>query len=385
MDVAEETQNGGDYNAIDDTEVDEEQVGVGNDVDSVAGEDRRHRHDARDSSQGKIFVGGVSWDTTEEVFTKHFEKYGEIIDSVIMKEKHTRKPRGFGFITFSDPSVLDKVLEDEHIINDRTVEVKRTVPREEMDVKGGQKTKKIFVGGIPPSITDDELKEYFSSYGNIVEHQIMLDRSSGRSRGFGFVTFEREDVVEAIINEDKPHELGGKEVEIKKAEPKRAGGDYGSDTRDRFGGGFPAPYGYGAAPYGVGGGSRSGGGYGGRSARGYGADAAGGYGGYGRGYGAGTAAAAGSYGGYGYRGGYGGAMYGNGEYGDDGYGSPGGFGGASYGAGAGYYGASYGAGGYGSAYGGGYGNAGGGSYSGGAGKGYGGGAPGRGRYHPYGR
>jgi hypothetical protein len=56
-----------------------------------------------------------------ETFSKHFEKYGAITDSVIMKDKHTKMPRGFGFVTFSDPSVIDKVLEDEHVIDGRTV------------------------------------------------------------------------------------------------------------------------------------------------------------------------------------------------------------------------------------------------------------------------
>ena len=56
-----------------------------------------------------------------ESFSKHFGKYGAITDSVIMKDKHTKMPRGFGFVTFSDPSVIDKVLEDEHNIDGRTV------------------------------------------------------------------------------------------------------------------------------------------------------------------------------------------------------------------------------------------------------------------------
>jgi RNA recognition motif-containing protein len=56
-----------------------------------------------------------------ETFTKHFQKYGAITDSVIMKDKHTKMPRGFGFVTFSDPSVIDRVLEDEHVIDGRSV------------------------------------------------------------------------------------------------------------------------------------------------------------------------------------------------------------------------------------------------------------------------
>lgn len=124
-----------------------------------------------------------------DTFNKHFSKYGDIIDSVIMKDKNTHMPRGFGFVTFADPSVIDRVLEDEHVIDGRTVgiymklflrnfllfkqpplisfllidfanrwhvqvEVKRTVPREDMPSKAGIKTKKIFVGGIPTALTE---------------------------------------------------------------------------------------------------------------------------------------------------------------------------------------------------------------------------------------
>lgn len=54
-------------------------------------------------------------------FNKHFGQYGEITDSVIMKDRFTGQPRGFGFITYADPSVVDKVIEDEHILNGKQV------------------------------------------------------------------------------------------------------------------------------------------------------------------------------------------------------------------------------------------------------------------------
>lgn len=54
-------------------------------------------------------------------FNKHFGNYGEITDSVIMKDRYTGQPRGFGFITYADPSVVDKVIEDTHVINGKQV------------------------------------------------------------------------------------------------------------------------------------------------------------------------------------------------------------------------------------------------------------------------
>jgi RNA recognition motif-containing protein len=56
-----------------------------------------------------------------DTFQKHFGSYGEIVDSVIMKNKHTSQPRGFGFITYADPDVVDKVMEDNHVINGKQV------------------------------------------------------------------------------------------------------------------------------------------------------------------------------------------------------------------------------------------------------------------------
>ncbi|KAI8529669.1 hypothetical protein RHMOL_Rhmol12G0242500 [Rhododendron molle] len=342
----------------------------GNNVDGSAGNDIGHRHRGGDSSSGKLFIGGVAWETSEERFTNYFLKYGEITDSVIMVDKLTGRSRGFGFVTFADPAVADRVLEQEHVIDGRAVEVKRTVPREEMQGQGAQRTRKIFVGGIPTFFTEDELKEYFSSYGSVAEHQIMIDRDTGRSRGFGFVTFESEDTVERIFSDGKTHELGGKQVEIKKAVPKRAGSDYTYDVRTRHGGSSSKSYGgfgRGAAEYG-------GGGYGGKMSRQSGPyDGYGGYGSYGGGnYGGG---AYGGYGGYGYGGfGFWGPMYNNTSgYGGGDYGTPGGYGGGSgstgYGGGKGYGGGGAGYGG-----GGGRGYGGGAGYGGGGGKGYDGGA-----------
>ncbi|PWA59673.1 nucleotide-binding alpha-beta plait domain-containing protein [Artemisia annua] len=65
----------------------------------------------------------------------------------------------------------------------------------------------------------------------------MLDHVTGRSRGFGFVTFDSEEAVEKIFVDGQLHELGGKQVEIKRAEPKRAGGDFSYDNRPCRGGG----------------------------------------------------------------------------------------------------------------------------------------------------
>lgn len=239
-------------------------------------------------------------------------------------------------MTYADPSVVDKVIEDTHILDGKTVEIKRTIPRGNMSK--GPKTRKIFVGGIPKAITDDEFKNYFDKFGKVVEHQIMRDRSTGQSRGFGFITFDSEQAVEEIISKGEMIEVGGKLVEIKKAEPKKPLSDaapiYGFDSRPPYVpagvGGFRDNYsGFGGAGYGNNQ-YMSAGGYGSRPG-GYGE-----YGGseYGRGYGVYRVGSSGGYEedpsrGYGIRpstygegfGGYGNGMTGGNGGAGDGYGA----------------------------------------------------------------
>ncbi|TYI68061.1 hypothetical protein E1A91_D08G062500v1 [Gossypium mustelinum] len=77
---------------------------------------------------------------------------------------------------------------------------------------------KLFIGGISWGTDEDRLKEYFSSFGEVVEAVIMKDRTTGRARGFGFVVFADPAVAERVIKEK--HNIDGRMVEAKKAVPR---------------------------------------------------------------------------------------------------------------------------------------------------------------------
>lgn len=74
-----------------------------------------------ESDLGKLFIGGISWDTDEERLKEYFGKYGEVIEAVIMRDRATGRARGFGFVVFADPGVAERVIMDKHIIDGRTV------------------------------------------------------------------------------------------------------------------------------------------------------------------------------------------------------------------------------------------------------------------------
>ncbi|GJS15208.1 RNA-binding protein 1 [Tanacetum coccineum] len=187
--------------------------------------------------QNKVFVGGLAWETTEDVLKEYFGFYGNVVDAVIVKDRINGSSRGFGFVSFSESSVLSKVMGESHKILGRTVDVKKAVRRSAQNQNQQEqnrefnrtngitnnndnlKTKKIFVGGLPAEITEEGFKGYFEKFGKIIDVVVMHDNITRRPRGFGFITFDAEDSVEEVIQKSF-HELGGKLVEVKKAIPK---------------------------------------------------------------------------------------------------------------------------------------------------------------------
>lgn len=93
--------------------------------------------------------------------------------------------------------------------------------------------KKLFVGNLPWSMNNDSLKELFSQFGEIVEAIVITDRFSGRSKGFGFVTFANEADAERAVAEMAEKEIENRKIVVNVARPREerprtgGGGDHG--------------------------------------------------------------------------------------------------------------------------------------------------------------
>lgn len=85
------------------------------------------------------------------------------------------------------------------------------------------KAEKMFVGSIPPSVSEADLTAYFTRFGKPMDVSLMIDHETGLSRGFAFVTFENDESLRSALNAG-PHELGGSVLEVNKALPRRSGG-----------------------------------------------------------------------------------------------------------------------------------------------------------------
>lgn len=88
-------------------------------------------NDPESEQYRKLFVGGLSYETTDDGLKEHFEQWGEIEDHIVMKDPQTKRSRGFGFITYKKSHMLDDAQASRpHKIDSREVETKRAMPRE---------------------------------------------------------------------------------------------------------------------------------------------------------------------------------------------------------------------------------------------------------------
>ncbi|CAL1371977.1 unnamed protein product [Linum trigynum] len=175
----------------------------------------------------KLFVGGVNRTTTGQELEKHFQKYGQVKDAFIVYCKQTSRSRGFGFVEFEDASAADLALNEDHIILGQKVDVCRPKPKKTdnnetaacNEGESHRRSKRVFVGGLPSTITPEEFRSSFQSFGEVSSATIVCDKHSGKPRGFGFITFESEDSADRALK-NRFYQLNGSQVEVKRANSK---------------------------------------------------------------------------------------------------------------------------------------------------------------------
>jgi len=137
---------------------------------------------------------------------------------------------------------------------------------------------KLYVGNLPYQTRDEDLQQAFSAFGQVNSAKVMMERDTGRSKGFGFVEMGSDAEAQSAINGMNGQALGGRNLVVNEARPMEPrpprsggfgggrgdGGGYGGGRGD--GGGFRSPYGGGGRS---GGGREGGGGYGGGNRGGY--------------------------------------------------------------------------------------------------------------------
>jgi len=177
-------------------------------------EDAASERTSRD--EPKLLVRQINFKSTEETLQEYFTQYGEVRE-VQLKKNHDGTSRGFGFIVFSDPAHIDLALEvAEHKIDDKVVICSRA-----KSLSDKMKTRKLFIGGLPAALSEENLREYFEKYGPIDNFQFVMNKQTNIRKAFCFIEFRDEETVEKITEGKIPpnsvvHTIEGQTVDCKK-------------------------------------------------------------------------------------------------------------------------------------------------------------------------
>lgn len=161
-----------------------------------------------------LIVLGLPWKTTEQELRQYFETYGEVLMAQVKKDPNTGQSKGFGFIRFANYEAQVRVLAKRHLIDGRWCDVK--IPNSK-DGQASELSRKVFVGRCTEDITSDDLREYFTKYGEVTD--VFIPKPF---RAFAFVTFLDPEVAQNLCGED--HIIKGTSIHIRTAAPKKDDG-----------------------------------------------------------------------------------------------------------------------------------------------------------------
>eukprot|EP00808_Paulinella_micropora_P030151 g16407.t1 len=161
----------------------------------------------------EVFVGGIAWNTTNESLSLAFSQFGDILKSKIIRDTASGAARGYGFVKFQEASSAARAVAASHwlTLDGRRIDCKFALPT----VAGGQHVRKLFVGGLPREANAHTLKKHFQKYGKVINAVVMLDRNTGLSRGFGFVTMHNNEAIQTILS--TPQVMRGRRIDVHKA------------------------------------------------------------------------------------------------------------------------------------------------------------------------
>ena len=196
------------------------------------------------------YLGGLTWDTTQDDLREYFSNFGTILDCSIKHDPTTGRSRGFAFLVFDRKEIVDKILSHhEHVVKGRKVDPKpahrRTgltgnhqmnpISSSSSSNSISNNNRKVFIGGLDPNFPDVQLREYFSQFGPIdgkiiagtkmkiigflLEIDLPYDKEKNERRPFCFISFQNEQSAQEVLRLQR-HTIGEITVDVKRAKPK---------------------------------------------------------------------------------------------------------------------------------------------------------------------
>uniref|UniRef100_A0A8C4DVU1 Polyadenylate-binding protein n=1 Tax=Dicentrarchus labrax TaxID=13489 RepID=A0A8C4DVU1_DICLA len=176
----------------------------------------------RKSGVGNIFIKNLDKSIDNKALYDTFSAFGNILSCKVVCDENGSK--GYGFVHFETQEAAERAIEKMNgmLLNDRKVFVGRFKSRKEREAELGARAKEftnVYVKNFGEDMDDEKLRELFNKYGNAMSIRVMTD-DNGKSRGFGFVSFERHEDAQKAVDEMNGKELNGKLIYVGRAQKK---------------------------------------------------------------------------------------------------------------------------------------------------------------------
>lgn len=151
-----------------------------------------------------VFVGGIPSLMAEEAIRSHFEQFGALVKVRVMRDKKSKEAKGYAFVTAAEPETAAKILaHPTHVIDGRRLDCQLASRKgEKRDWKEDQKKRRIFVSGLPQTLTSQALQLRFEQFGPLRNAYVIFDFESGLSKGYGYVEFQDAAVASCALEAD---------------------------------------------------------------------------------------------------------------------------------------------------------------------------------------
>ncbi|KAA8518745.1 hypothetical protein F0562_016481 [Nyssa sinensis] len=195
----------------------------------------------------KLFVGNLPFSVDSAALAGLFERAGNVEMVEVIYDKQTGRSRGFGFVTMSSVAEVEAAAQqfNGYELDGRALRVNSGPPpqKEELSFRGARggsgtrfdNTNRVYVGNLSWDVDDLALETLFSEKGKVMEVKVVYDRDTGRSRGFGFVTYSSANEVNNAVESLNGIDLNGRPIRIEMTTDVTAGSmDFGHSKSIRF-------------------------------------------------------------------------------------------------------------------------------------------------------
>ncbi len=167
------------------------------------------------NNENEYFIGGIQPKTPKKAVRDYFAQFGDIRELRLMRDKNTKRFRGFGFISYvsmHEGLVLEAM---QHHLAGANIQIKKALSKQTtQSILLGEKDRKVFVNGLDPDTQEPEIFAHFEKYGEIENVKVIKEKGTQKSRGFAFILYKSNEDAGKLLAATDSHVVAGCTLEV---------------------------------------------------------------------------------------------------------------------------------------------------------------------------